>query len=53
MRVCVHGGEREMEREVIGRQVLTVDEGTHKYGVGEGKDKSYGDILQLDVEVLV
>lgn len=38
---------------LLSARVLTVEEGTHNYGMRVGKKKSYGDILQLDVEVLV
>ena len=38
---------------LLSARVFTVEEGTHNYGMKVGKKKSYGDILQLDVEVLV
>lgn len=39
--------------KLLGNRVLTVEEGTYNYGMWVGKKKSYGDILQLGVEVLV
>lgn len=39
--------------KLLGNRVLAVEEGTYNYGMWVGKKKSYGDILQLDVEVLV
>lgn len=39
--------------KLLGNRVLAVEEGTYNYGMWVGKKKSYRDILQLDVEVLV